>query len=93
MAVYIVSYDLRAPGRDYSTLYARLGQWKAVRGLESVWFINWDTTPVKIRDDLRQYVDANDLLFVAELKGPSAWSGLYGNAAQMLVTWIDNGSR
>lgn len=84
MAVYVVSYDLRVPGRNYQTLWARLGEWKAQRALESLWLIDTSATAVQIRDDLRLYVDANDRLFVAKLSGESAWISLYPGADELL---------
>ncbi|GAA0613245.1 CRISPR-associated protein Cas2 [Paenochrobactrum glaciei] len=75
MASFIVSYDLRKHGRDYQALYSRLEEWKAIRILESVWLIKWNTTASKIRDDLKEKIDSNDALFVAKLTGEAAWQG------------------
>jgi hypothetical protein len=85
MTVYVVSYDLRKPGRNYQPLWTRLAAWNAVRGLESMWFISTNTTAEQLRDDLRQYIDANDGLFVAALVGQCAWVLLQGNAGQYLL--------
>ena len=84
MAVYVVSYDLRRPGRDYSRLYARLDDWKAVRGLESLWFIESSSTAVQIRDDLRGYIDGTDGLIVVEMSGAVAWYNLENQGHQFL---------
>lgn len=85
MSVFLVSYDLRAPGRDYSRLYTRLSGWRAVKALESDWLIDAETTAYAIRDDLMSYVDANDRLLVAKLEGQSAWtSALHPDAARLL---------
>lgn len=90
MAVFIVSYDLRQPGRDYQPLYDRLAEWKAISGLESVWFINWDTTAETIRDDLLTKMDKNDGLFVGKLSGQTAWKNLKGtNTSSTLKKWIE----
>ena len=86
MARFVVSYDLRAPGRNYQPLYDRLHNWEAVCGLESLWFIKWDSTPTTIRDDLKKYVDANDGLFVAQISA-SAWSNLKGDSGATLSAW------
>jgi hypothetical protein len=87
MTAYIVSYDLKKPGRDFQPLWDRLAQWKATRVLESLWLI--DTNPdwaIAIRDDLKQYIDGNDWLFVARLNGETAWTGsLWGLSAQYLL--------
>lgn len=81
---FVVSYDLRKPGQNYEPLWKRLAEWKAVRVLESVWIIRWDSTAEKIRDDLGKYIDANDGLLVAALTGESAWRSLRGNSAESL---------
>jgi hypothetical protein len=86
MAVFVVSYDLRKPGRDYQPLWNRLGEWKAVRGLQSLWFINWNTTAVAIRDDLAKHIDPNDGLFVGRVP-ESAWKNLQGQSGQTLSGW------
>lgn len=77
MAAFIASYDLRQPGRDYSKLYSRLADWKALRILESVYLIaSSQATSEVIRDDLAAYLDANDGLFVGRLTGEAAWRSL-----------------
>ena len=60
MTVYVVSYDLRKPGRNYQPLYDQLAQWKAERGLQSVWFLETGSTAAQVRDDLQSYIDANE---------------------------------
>lgn len=87
MACFVVSYDLRKPGKDYEPLWKRLGEWGAVRCLDSVWFIKWDTTDAKLRDDLRQHIDENDRLFVGTLSS-GAWHNLQGSSGQTLVSWM-----
>ena len=84
MTVYVVNYDLRKPGRNYQPLWDRLAAWKAVRGLESMWFIVTSSTAVQIRDDLKAYVDSNDGLFVGILGG-AAWNNLQGQSGQFVL--------
>lgn len=76
MACFVVSYDLRAPRRDYETLYKRLADWKAVKVLESVWLINWNSDAPTVKADLAKHIDANDGLFVARLTGDADWQKL-----------------
>lgn len=84
MAAFIVSYDLRKEGRNYQALYDRLEQWGAIRILESVWLIRWETESSGIRDDLKKHIDSNDALFVAKLNGQAAWAGdLLSSSAAM----------
>lgn len=75
MPSFVITYDLRKRGRDYEKLYDRLRDWKAISVLESVWIISWDSESTIIRDDLKQYIDDNDALFVAKLTGQAAWAG------------------
>lgn len=74
MACYIVSYDLRQPGRNYNALYEALrtyNQWARVN--ESVWAIVTPSSAVQVRDHLAQHVDANDRLFVIKSGVEAAW--------------------
>lgn len=89
MAVFLVSYDLRKPTRDYQPLYDRLKAWKAIRPLESVWIINWDTSAAKIRDDLKAHIDANDGLLVTKLAAEAAWSTLDRDTGPALKQWLE----
>mgnify|MGYP001241948033 CR=1 FL=1 len=84
MTVYIVTYDLRAPGRSYTALYDRLTTYTHCKALESVWLIDTPQTAAQVRDNLRQVMDANDRLLVAMLSGASAWTTMLPGAAQFL---------
>lgn len=67
--VYSISYDLRTPGRDYSTLIEAIkayGIWW--HQTQSVWIIVTNQSSACIRDNLMKYIDSNDLLFVIALK-------------------------
>ena len=48
--------------------------------LQSVWIIDRQTTAVQIRDDLVNYMDANDGLLVTGLTGEAAWRDLETNS-------------
>ena len=79
MAAFLISYDLKKPVRDYSTLYEGIknqsGNWCHV--LESVWIITANNSNcTQIRDALSQYVDPNDQLLVVRLQGEGAWLNL-----------------
>lgn len=74
MSSKIIVYDLRAPGRNYDTLYEVIksyGVWAHIT--ESTWFIKTDATCSQVRDKLLAVMDANDRLFVGELTGSAAW--------------------
>lgn len=66
--LYLITYDLRAPGRDYDSLWKALRAIGARRVLESVWVTpNNGKSTKKIRDQLKQHIDDNDRLLVAEV--------------------------
>lgn len=74
MACYIISYDLRAPGRNYEQLYAAIkayGKWAHIN--ESLWAVVTDTNAVAVRDNLTKYLDPNDRLFVVKSGVEAAW--------------------
>jgi hypothetical protein len=66
--VYLISYDLRQPGRDYSQLIdaiQKLGPWARV--LESLWTVDVNAKADAIAQHLRAYIDPSDGLFVVGL--------------------------
>lgn len=67
MAVLLVTYDLKQPGRDYAPVYAYLKRYTHCKGLESVYLLDTTADTSKIRDDLMAIVDANDKVFVSRL--------------------------
>lgn len=73
MTNVLITYDLRAPGRDYEKVYDYLKKLPAKRGLESVWFARTEKSAAEIRDDLKKLVDANDRVFVCVV---GRWAGL-----------------
>jgi hypothetical protein len=76
MSVYLVGYDLRKPGQDYSDLLDAIksyGTWW--HHLDSTWIIETDQTPSQVRDYLSIYLDSNDELLVASIAAPAAWTG------------------
>ncbi len=84
MAVYAVSYDLRAPGRNYEPLWERLRQYTHAKALESYWLVDTTWSATQVRDDLKRLVDANDMILVAQLAGEAAWTTLLPGAAKFL---------
>lgn len=73
MPSYMVSYDLRAPGRNYQPLYDALTNAKAVKALQSLWFLDDPKPSTQVRDILRGLVDANDGILVIEITN-SNWA-------------------
>lgn len=71
---FIISYDLRAPFRDYETLYSAIrsyGIWG--RLTESTWAIVTDSTSEQVRNHLLQYIDTDDRLVVIKGGKEAAW--------------------
>jgi len=75
--LYLITYDLRSPGRDYSNLYS------AIKGLErwwhyldSTWIVNSPNDPATLTTMLRQYMDTNDSLLVVDITGRKRWGWL-----------------
>ncbi len=67
MALYFLDYDLRRQ-RNYQPLYDELARFSAVRMLESSWAFNRvNTTSEGLRDHFRQFIDADDGLWVAQV--------------------------
>jgi len=74
MKAYIVSYDLRSPGRNYNPLYEAIKlfpQWGKVT--ESLWVVVANDDAASIRDRLRRLVDSNDRIFVLRSGTEAAW--------------------
>ena len=83
---YIIDYDLRAPGRNYDDLITAIkayGSWAKI--CKSTWAIKSDSSSAAIRDNLMQYIDKNDVLFVAAFSG---WSSL--NLPKDVVDWLNS---
>ena len=66
MKIYIVNYDLKIPGRDYTPLYSAIkacGDWYHI--MDSVWLIADDNLSAnKIVNSIKPYIDNNDWLYV-----------------------------
>ena len=82
---YLISYDLRKPGRNYSSLYSAIKSYGTyAHVLESVWSISTSRSAVEVRDHLAQHLDQNDDLIVITASAPGAWKGL----SQELTDWL-----
>jgi len=88
MALYLVTYDLRAPGRSYDLVYEQLRNWKAVRIAESVWLAELNGPAATIRDILQGLVDTNDRIFVIQQFTNAQWGAFNGIGEG--VAWIQN---
>ncbi|WP_439592385.1 hypothetical protein [Microbacterium sp.] len=81
MTSYLVSYDLRAPGRNYDDLlkYLRSLPYSA-KPLESLWLVETTMTAVELRDSLSRLVDKGDGIMVAKTSGEAAWRNVDGDS-------------
>jgi hypothetical protein len=73
----MIVYDLERRGEDYEPLLNALRGLGALHVLYSKWVLRTDYSAAQLRDYLRQFIDANDLLLVVGLTGEAAWTKLF----------------
>ena len=87
--ILVVTYDLRKPGKDYSSLIIAINKLQAVwKPLLSAWIVDTSSSPQQILEYLLPYMDANDGLFVAQLAENWWSSGLDPSG----VKWLQSRS-
>ena len=68
MAVYLITYDLSSPDKDYTSLFTeieKLGDSKRI--LKSVWLVSVNNkNAFQISETLRNVMDRDDLLYVVK---------------------------
>lgn len=72
---YIITYDLRSPGRDYNALYKAIKSyviWGKIT--ESTWAIVSESKASDIRDYLIKFIGTNDRLMVVQSGKHAAWT-------------------
>ena len=69
MPVYVISYDLNKPGKDYEPLWAELRRLGCKSILLSQWAGNLTGTAENVRDHFWRYMDSNDRLLIMERDG------------------------
>ncbi|WP_298809687.1 hypothetical protein [uncultured Sphingomonas sp.] len=67
MSILLVTYDLKAPGRNYQPVWDYFKQYNRCKDLESVYLIETDKLPATVRDELGKLIDANDKIFIVKL--------------------------
>jgi len=85
MAIYNISYDLSAPGRDYKDLYEaikKLGAW--ARPVESTWLVDTAVSLTDTRSRLAATMDSNDKLIITTCAKGAAWQKLSDDVSK----WI-----
>ncbi len=88
MAVYMITYDLNAPGQDYGPLIKAIERYTHVKALKSAYFIDSTQDAGPIRDALMKLIDSNDMLFVMELK--KHWAA---NRTATATEWLKSPAR
>jgi hypothetical protein len=85
MAIFIVSYDLNAPGQNYQPLYDALESVIHCHPLDSFWLIDVDQSAVEVREALRSFMDSNDSIAVIEFTPDADWACYLAGAD---IQWI-----
>lgn len=89
MAAYIVAYDLKKVGQNYSCITKKLEAYPTHWHMQgSVWIIESTKTATQIRDELIACLDQNDNLMVAQLSGQAAWNGFTDKASVWLKSLL-----
>ena len=87
MSLFLVSYDLKAPSRDYESLYTTLktatSWWHY---LESTWILYTSESLSSWNDKLHAVMDDNDNLFIVDITGQSRNGWLSKKAWEWLRT-------
>ena len=75
MAILLVAYELKDPGRNYQPVTDYLKQFAYCREMDSVWLIDTASTPEQVWDGLKRLVAINDRVFVTRLaNGWASWN-------------------
>jgi hypothetical protein len=90
MAIYVISYDLRSSGQDYSGFYDAVEKCgKCIKPLESFFLVNSSKSASQIRDTLKEVVDRNDRIIVLKLSGEAAWAGYPDKDGLIIKNFIE----
>jgi hypothetical protein len=88
MGVFIVTYDLRRPGKDYEPLLKAIRRYTHCHALKSAFFIDTTEDRLVIRDKLKAHVDENDQLYVMKLAGDWATT-----RSELCTQWLQRQER
>jgi hypothetical protein len=83
--VFLVTYDLHNPQRDYAPVHAAikaLGAW--CHCLESTWLVESSRSVGQIRDEVKAAADSNDTILVLPIGG--SWASY--NLPADRVSWL-----
>jgi hypothetical protein len=73
MALYVITYDVRAKNHEYQPLYDRLNKWRAAHLQASVWLVERDASAVEVRDSLKAKMHKDDTVCVIQIFTNSDW--------------------
>lgn len=65
--LYLIDYDLRETGQNYEGLITAIKELEHRKICKSSWAIRTSKPASEIRNQLKPYIDKNDILFVAEI--------------------------
>ena len=90
MTTYVISYDLKEAGQDYSALSDAIKAladtwWQC---LESTWLIKTEMNSFEVATSLRAAIDANDSLLVVNAGSDAAWTGFSDECEEWLRTQL-----
>lgn len=70
---YLITYDLNKQGQDYANLINAIQNYNNIHVMYSVWFIKSNKTATEINNELLNYIDENDRIFVSEITNNKNW--------------------
>jgi hypothetical protein len=73
---FLISYDLRQPHKDYTSLHRHLENdySSSKRPLASLWILKSTLDHTGVRDSIKRFIDQDDKLLVVDITGDaSAW--------------------
>ena len=75
--LYLITYDLMTPGKDYDALIRALREIGAERRLYSVWLVRYaGVAPIDLAEYCLRFMDANDRIFVTEVPDDFSYRSL-----------------
>jgi hypothetical protein len=89
--IYVVTYDLHAPGRSYDAITKLLSVVPSTHPEGSVWFIDSLQSADVWAKALKSVVDSNDEVFVARLSSKHEWQAY--NQDNETSLWLNSPSR
>lgn len=75
MAVFLITYDLKNPGQDYSGVLKTIKSVPWTQLSESSYAIDTTSSVEEVKKVLRSFMDANDTLYIITLCRPYSGHG------------------